>query len=131
MSETQWGVFAGIERFVNPRTARENKVRLFRVAPREIVRRVRTKELLTARDISFFVMSQESIDEGDEEGDSTETNFALSVFENALDWTIGLAVLEYLRQARSGRKLPKPFEVLVNRSGDVFLRTFSGKILFF
>lgn len=116
---------------INPNTGRTNEVRAWAVNPRAVYDKLRSGEFLDARDISWALLSDdESIQEMQEEecGDEAVRNFGLSVFENALDWGLGLAVLNFIRMFIRKKALPKPFEVAVNRSGDVFIIGASGHL---
>lgn len=110
---------------INPKTDRQNIVRAWLINPREVVNRIKAGQYRSARDISLALLSDdESIQlmERTQYGDYSRNNFALSIFENALDWRLGLAVLDLIDACiRQYRRLPKPFYVAVNRSGDVFL----------
>jgi hypothetical protein len=58
---------------------------------------------------------------GTDGGDSARNNFALNVLENALDWSLGLAVLNFIRDACAVKKCPRTFKVAASRKGDVFI----------
>ncbi len=115
---------------VNPKSGRNVRVRAWDVEPRAILRKFSAGEFKDARDLSWALLSEDaSIAALEcEDGDSNETNFALSVFENALDWTLGLAAVRFMRCAPKG-KIVKPFRVACARSGDVFVITASGQVI--
>ena len=123
-----------IKTIVNPATNRSIDVYAWPIAPREIVDKLRTKEIKSARELSWRLLNDKEAGMEIEEdleapGDSSETSFALNIVENALDWTLGLAVLRFLRIFAAEKKLPHPFEVACSRSGDVFIITGSGRVL--
>jgi hypothetical protein len=49
--------------------------------------------------------------------------------ENALDWSIGLKIWGFIEICLKRKKIPKPFRVMINSRGEVFLQIASGKIL--
>ena len=113
----------------NPKTNRRNAVRCWSIAVRAIAAGLECGNIKSARDISWSLLNDDqSIQTMENEmgGDEVSGNFALSVFENALDWQLGVAVLQVLKAARP--RMPKDFEVAVNRAGDVFVIFQSGKV---
>ena len=54
-------------------------------------------------------------------GESATTNFALSILENALDWSLGIAALRFIRDALTVKRCPRTFRVAVTSKGDVFI----------
>lgn len=108
----------------NPETGRQVQVRAWRVEPRAIRSKMRAGEIKSAKDISWMLLNDDaSIQEmrDEEHGDSARTNWALAVFEHGLDWSLGIAVLRIMNAAIETSHLPKPFDVMVNRSGVVFV----------
>lgn len=118
---------------INPKTNRSNKAVAWKIEPRKIVDDLKAGKIKSAKDISWSLLNDDQSYELMEEtqyGDSNRNNFALSVFENALDWGLGITVLNYITSVvKQHKAMPKPFEVIANRSGDVFIRTFSGKVI--
>ena len=116
---------------MNPNTNKEIRVRGWHVVPKEVLAWV--KQGLTTKQISWKFLGDKEVEQDMRQefyGDTAESNLALSVFENALDWSIGLSVLRIIRDTvKTYKKLPKPFEILVSRKGDVFARIPSGKVL--
>ena len=114
----------------NPRTGRINRVRAWQIAPRAVVDAC--KAGATARDISWSLLSDEQAYQemkDTEYGDDGGSNFALGIFENALDFTLGMAVVWMIRLFISQRqKLPAPFSVVATRKGDVFCVGISGTV---
>ena len=55
------------------------------------------------------------------DGESATTNFALSILENALDWSLGLAAFRFIRDALAVKRCPRTFHVAVTNKGDVFI----------
>ncbi len=114
---------------VNPETGRTNRVRCWRLNPRAAY------EDLKANGVKAFswklLSDDQSIQlmEDQEAGDSADTNWSLHIFENALDWALGIRVANFIDLFITHRKaLPAPFEVAVNRKGDIFIIGKSGKI---
>ena len=120
-------------RIISPKTNRPVSVRAWRIEPRDVLARFKSGEYKTAQDLSYALLNQSrSVMDMSEglDGDSAQTNFALCVFDNALDWTLGLAVLNLIRACRKQHnRLPKPFRIAASRAGDVFLIAASGKVL--
>jgi hypothetical protein len=57
-------------------------------------------------------------------GEDAGSNWALNVFEGALDWGLGLGILRWLESYAKNfgtRYVPKKLIVGVNRKGDVFV----------
>ncbi len=98
---------------------------------------VTPRELLKERDLfrdprrlSWHLLRQaEDVLEEEQDGDAAERNLGLAVFEQALDWRIGLAVLEVFRAAVERRRIPKPFRVEITRSGRITVLLPSGRRL--
>jgi len=122
-----------ITKIVNPKSGRVNTVRAWEIQPREVLKQMKEGRISTARDLGLQLLSdREAIKtmEAEADGDTARTNFALAVIEQALDWRLGLAVIELIFAVlRQYRRLPKPFKVAVNRDGDVFILLPSGKVI--
>lgn len=95
---------------------------------------VRPKELIDllpdAQRLSWHLLEQAADVMAEEEGgEDAESNLALAVVEQALDWRIGLAVLGLIRSAwQQYRKVPKPFTLEIDRrSGDIWAVMSSGR----
>lgn len=115
----------------NPKTGRQNKVRSWDIEPRKVFAFFREDENRSARDLSFLLLGDDkamSTMEREAGGEDSRSNFALSMFENALDWRLGLAVVNYLKGFAVRGRMPKPFQVACNRGGDVFIIGASGKL---
>jgi hypothetical protein len=54
-------------------------------------------------------------------GESATTNFALSILENALDWSLGLTAFQFIRDRLAIKRCPRTFRVAVTKKGDVFI----------
>jgi hypothetical protein len=125
-----------VKTIVDPGTNQSVDVYSWPIAPRDILRKLRKKEIKGARDLSWELFNDEESHWALEEdmeapGDSSETSFSLNIVENGLDWTLGLAVLQFIQAFVAEKKLPLPFEVACScsGSGDVFIVTKSGKVL--
>jgi len=108
----------------NPKTGRENRVKAWPVDVGKIRKLLRRGAIKTARDMGLHVLSDETTLEHIEEtrnGEGAGSNFALNIVENALDWSIGFAVLAMVRWSIRKKKIPFPCHVATNRKGDVFL----------
>lgn len=117
---------------VNPKTGKQNQVKTWNIIPRTILDMMKAGTIKSAKDLSWLLLNDdESIQAMQDQmsGDAAESNFALAVFEQALDYALGIHVLSYIRNAVKIGKLPKPFQVAVNRKGDVFIITASGQII--
>lgn len=109
---------------INPRTGRSNRVRAWDIDVKALWEQIKANQIQSARDVSVMLLNdddsiQAMVDE--EYGDSAECNFALSVFENALDFTLGMAVLWFFQVCCKAGKLPGPFSVVATRKGDIFI----------
>ena len=108
-------------------------VRAWQVAPKAIVAGLQSGKIKDARDISFSLLSDGETYQTmrrEEHGDSAEHNFALAVFEHALDWRLGGLVLSLIQSAalKFGR-MPKPFIVCTACNGDLFAEFSGGRIV--
>lgn len=118
----------------NPKSGRSNNVRVMPITGQSVYDILRSKTEPSARDISWALLDQrECLDDMSEEmgGDSARSNFALSVFENALDFRLGMAVMHYIKAVResSGGRRPTIIRAAVNRSGDVFILSKTHNVL--
>ena len=107
------------------------KVYAWEINPRETYNAFKNGKLKSAKDLSWALLNDDKslqVMDSQQYGDNAESNFALSVFENALDWTLGMVVVRFLEVFTSQKKLPKPFRVFCTRKGDVFIKTNSGRI---
>jgi len=114
---------------VNPTTRRGITVSSWYIQPRAMLDEL--KRGTSLRDISLQLLSEpESIERvHEEDGDSAHNNWALNIFENALDWGLGLAAFSLIRDTiKAYKRLPKPFRVAASRSGDIFLLLPSGHV---
>jgi hypothetical protein len=118
--------------FLNPKTGRTNKARAWHIEPRKIWDMVKAGEIKDAKDLSWRLLNDDqSVRSMADQmgGEDAAHNFALAIFEQALDLTLGMRVIGFMNQCvRELKCLPKPFELMVNRAGDVFIRMPSGKI---
>jgi len=112
---------------VNPKTNRNVKVTKWTVDVSSVYEHLKALgDTGTAKDVSWFIMSDKAtIEKMDREqnGDSTSNNFALGVFENGLDWGIGLAFFSYLNWYKSQRngKRPKTLQIAADRKGRIYI----------
>lgn len=117
----------------NPKTNRQNKVTGWHIDATEVYNNFKNGTFKTARDLSWALLNDDqSIQKMEDEqyGDSGSNNFALRIFEQALDWSLGLTVLQCIDAHIKARKsYPKQFDVLATRKGDVFIRYTSGRIV--
>lgn len=111
----------------NPETNRMNKMRVWDIDTRALLDKWFASErgLAAIKDISWNLMGDDQAYQAMKEteyGDSADSNFALSAFENALDIRLGMAALTYLDACREkyGRR-PKTFGLAVTRTGDIFI----------
>lgn len=114
----------------NPRTGRQNQVVGWDINVEVLWNQIKAGEI-NAKGISAMLLNDdEAIQEmrDTEYGDDAHTNFGLRVFEAALDWSLGLAVLWFFRACVAKRRKPGPFTVVVNRKGDVFIIGRSGTV---
>jgi hypothetical protein len=63
-------------------------------------------------------------------GDAAENNFALAVFEQALDWRLGIAAWSLIKACVAERKrYPKPFQIALTRGGKIFAIMANGRMV--
>ena len=55
------------------------------------------------------------------DGESATSNFALSIFENGLDHSLGLTAYQFIRDRLAIRRCPRTFRVAVTGKGDVYI----------
>lgn len=104
--------------------------RQWRIDPRAVLERFRSGQYQSARDLSWSLIGDTEtcqLMEETEAGDTAENNFALSVVEHALDWRLGLAVVNLIAAAARERKMPKPFTLGVTRNGEIWYVLASGR----
>lgn len=120
------------QKILNPKTKRQNNMRCWRVEWSTIIELLKSGK--SAKDISWmFLNDDQSVQVMDDEqyGDSQSNNFALNVFENALDYAIGIKILQYVRFLNSMKKKHDVFVVACNRGGDVFIvSNKTGRVIF-
>lgn len=110
------------------------KVKAFSVVPNEIrdfINELKAKgSSHILQSLSFAMLdSAKRIMRAEECGDSSRNNFALSMFENALDHRLGWAVALYIDASiEAYKRQPKPFKLCVTGKGDLFIETSSGRI---
>lgn len=108
---------------INPDTGRNNKVRCWDLSARGIFDTLKANGN-SARNLGWAILSDdESLKamEATQHGDSAASNFALNVFENALDFGLGIAAVNVLRVYKEARgKYPKQFTLACNSKGDIF-----------
>jgi hypothetical protein len=78
----------------------------------------------SVRDLSWKMLSEKKAQAKavrEMGGESATTNFALSILENALDWSLGLAAFRFIRDALAVKRCPRTFRVAVTNKGDVFI----------
>lgn len=115
---------------ITSEAGRQIKVRAWTVDAREVLADLRSGAIQTARDLGIaFLSAKRSLATmaATEYGDSQTNNFALNAFENALDWSLGLATLDVIRAAVKARKLPKPFQIAATGRGQVYAIFASGR----
>jgi hypothetical protein len=116
----------------NPTTGRKNVIRVFPIATKEAVHIANEKGV---KALSWELLDQpESLDAMAAEmgGESARSNFALNVFESALDWGLGMTVVRYIKyysQLYPGKQ-PKEVRAAVNRKGDVFIIDKNNRIVY-
>ena len=86
------------------------------VHPREII-----DYLPDARKLSWRLLSQVLNEDESFEGEDASSNLGLAIFEQALDWAIGMKVREIIIGCwQRYRRLPKPFTLEVDtNSGNI------------
>jgi len=114
----------------NPKSGRKINVRVWSIDdPKAMLARFRGG--LTPKALSWELLSEKhsvKAMEREMDGEAASSNFALSVFEHALDWTLGLTVFNWIVDAAKRGKMPKPFKVAVSRKGDTFIIGASGTV---
>lgn len=115
----------------SPKSNRTITVRAWDIDPRAVLASFKSGELKSARDLSWKLLNEKGSVAAmgrEMDGEAASSNFALSVFENALDWSLGLKVLAHIRGAVAVKRMPKPFKVAASRGGDVFIIGASGTV---
>jgi len=111
---------------------RQIRVRAWTVEPREVLAGLKSGAIRGARDIGLALLGAKrslATMAATEYGDSQRNNFAINAFENALDWSLGLAIFNLIRAAVADRKLPKPFQVAATSRGQVYAILASGRTI--
>lgn len=110
----------------NPKTNRKMTARLFDVDNKAMTAfLVENQGTVSARDMGLKILSDAKTQRAMARtmgGESARTNLALNVLENALDWSLGLAVLKFRMDCRRAKKqVPEKFQVAASAKGDVFV----------
>lgn len=117
-------------KIVNPKTNRTVTVRYWDIDRDAVIDSIRNKTWDT-KGFSWDLLSDKQTYQtmvNEEYGDSASNNFALSIFEHALDWRLGLAVINTIQIFAKAHKKPKNFKLAVARNGDVFIILASGTV---
>lgn len=121
------------EKIIHPTTGKTVAVDVFAIVPKALLAWSAKTKPQSAKAISWHILSEAKSTARmarQMDGEGHHDNFALRTFENALDWSLGLAWLRMLtlfQQERPG-KLPKPFDFLATRKGEILVRWQSGRI---
>ena len=116
---------------IRPDTKRKVHLKTWKIEPRTILDFLKDKDK-SARDISWLLLNDDQSIQviENQDGDQASNNFALAIFEQALDWRLGLAVIAIIRSTlKEFGKLPKPFEIGVTRSGTIFAILHTGTVI--
>ena len=119
-------------KILNPETNKEvSVVSLGEVNPKEVIAKI--KDGAGAKEISWMFLSRKSSERAMAKslgGDCAENNFSLRIFEQALDWSIGVSVIGIIRNTyQLHKRIPKPFNLFVSRKGETFGKLQSGKTI--
>jgi hypothetical protein len=93
------------------RRGRRKIVMRIPVVPRELVKHM--KEFKSVKDVSWYLFEDVLEKSGSETMDLVEL-----IYEEALDYRVGSAVLELIRAALKKKGLPKPFTILIRSDGS-------------
>ncbi len=119
------------DKITNPKTGKQNKCYRWDV---DTIKALGILKASDVRALSWALLSDDqSLEtmERQQDGDAASNNFALSVFENALDWGLGLKVFNYLQAYRNARgTYPRVVRLACNRQGDVFVLNKTGSVIF-
>lgn len=116
---------------VNPTTGRNNTVKGWKVSASALYEDLKAGNV-TAKKLSWSLLDDNQSYQAMENssyGDTQDNNWSLAIFEQGLDWAIGLKILDFIIAIAKAGKKTRDFEVLVTRKGDVFIRLQSGKLL--
>jgi hypothetical protein len=118
---------------INPKTGKSNKVKMWDINVSALYADLLAGKL-TAKGLSWSLLSDDKsyqAMQSTEYGDSSSNNWSLAILEQALDWAIGLKILNFIRACALNHKRPKAFKVAVNRKGDVFIiSSINGEVIF-
>jgi hypothetical protein len=120
------------EKVTHPTTGKTITVDVFPIVPKALLSWSATAKPQSAKAISWHILSEaKSVARmaRQMDGEGQHDNYALRTFENALDWSLGLAWLHILTAYRGTGKLPKPFDLLATRTGAILMRYASGRIV--
>jgi hypothetical protein len=118
---------------INPSTGRKNVVKAWNINVPALYADLLAGKV-TAKGLSLSLLGDDKsyqLMEQTEHGDSASSNWSLAIFEQALDWSIGLKILNFIIACAKLHKRPKTFKVAVNKKGDVFIiRSSTGEVIF-
>lgn len=111
---------------VNPTTNREIHVRTFTIKSIDVQNEYKRSK--SAQSVGFMILEQ-AIDlmKDTVDGDSSERNFGLSVFENALDFRLGMIGIDLWKIAIRDKK-HKILRIGISRKGDIYSMQ-SGRLI--
>ena len=95
------------------RSGRKGVIARIPVVPKEVLKDV--DKFKSVKDLSWYLLDDVL---GDMDPDDAD-DFAKFVYEEALDYKIGMAALQLFRAAAKKKKIPKPFYIDVMSDGDV------------
>jgi hypothetical protein len=117
----------------NPTTGKQNAVKVWDINVPALYADLLAGKL-TAKSLSLSLLGDDTsyqTMQQTEYGDSANNNWSLAIFEQALDWSIGLKILDFIIACAKAHKRFKSFKVAVTRNGDVFIvRSSTGEVIF-
>jgi len=93
------------------RSGRRKIVMRVPVVPRELMSHI--KEFKSVKDVSWYLFEDEL-----ERSGPDKLELVQLIYEEALDYRVGSAVLDLIRKALKKKGLPKPFTILIRSDGS-------------
>lgn len=113
---------------------RERRLACWTIKTADVKEAFASKRFKTAKDLGWSMLADKEstarLERDCTKGDDVPGgNFALRVFEQALDWSLGLAATRFITDLAKVRKVAPEFQVGVDRKGETYILLASGRVL--
>ncbi len=121
-------------RILQTNTGRTRRLACWTITTEGVREAFKSGHCRTAKDLGWMLLSDKEstarLERDCTKGDDIPGgNFALRTFEQALDWTLGLAVTRFIDSLARVKKVARTFSVGVDRRGEAYIILSSGRTL--